>query len=240
MTRWVFRRPARIPVPHPVPGFAPLMTLALIPLVGLMLQGCVTATVQEVREAETGLSATDSIVILGRRSLPSTTETEIDFVSCVSKNLGQGGNPVNVISEDAFRDALFPWFEPRTAPSQSSQLPAMIAQPVLAARLAEIGLRYLVWIDGSTRRTDSGGSLACSVSVAGAACFGFLSWENDSSYEAAIWDVRNGTSVGRISSEAVGTSYMPAVVVPVPLIAPVRSSACSSMADQLKTFLRTE
>jgi hypothetical protein len=151
-----------------------------------------------------------------------------------------GGNGIKVIGEEEFRDAMFPWFEPRTAPANTSDLPEIISQPHLAARLEELGLRYLVWINGDTDRTDSGGSLTCSVTTAGAGCFGFLTWENDSSYEASVWDVRSGKSVGKISSDAVGTSYMPAVIVPLPFIARVRSSACNSMADQLKTFLTTE
>jgi hypothetical protein len=142
-----------------------------------------------------------------------------------------------VIDEQMFRDALFPWFEPRTAPAKTSDLPELMATPVLAERLQEIGLRYLVWIDGSTVRTDSGGSMTCSVTTAGAGCFGFLSWENDSSYEATVWDVRNGNAVGRVSSDAVGTSYMPAIVVPLPFIARVQNSACTSLAGQLKTFI---
>jgi hypothetical protein len=209
----------------------------LLMLAALPLGGCVTNTIQEIREAETGMEAHESIVVLGRRTLPSNTETEFGFVTCVSRSLRGGGNKVNVIDEDEFRDALFPWFEPRTAPANTSDLPEIISQPNLVQRLEELGLRYLVWIDGDTDRTDSGGSLTCSLTTAGAGCFGFLTWENDSSYEASVWDIRNGTSVGRISSEAVGTSYMPAVIVPLPLIARVRASACNSLADQLKTFL---
>lgn len=206
----------------------------------LLLGGCVTSTVQEIREADTGLSNTESIVVLGRRTLPSKTETEFGFVNCVSERVSSGSNAINVIDEQDFRDALFPWFEPRTAPANTSDLPELIAQPNLAARLQQLGLRYLVWIEGDTDRTDAGGSLTCSVTTAGAGCFGFLTWENDSSYEASVWDIRNGTSAGKISSEAVGTSYMPAVVVPLPFIARVRSSACSSMANQLKRFLVSE
>jgi hypothetical protein len=204
------------------------------------LSGCVTSTVQEVREASTGMLATDSVVVLGRRSRPSIAETELDFVSCVGKNVGGGSSKLKVIQEQDFLDAMFPWFEPRTAPVNTSDLPDLIGQAPLAARLNEIGLRYLVWIDGATKRTEQSGSLTCSVSPGGAGCFGFLSWENDSSYEATIWDVRSGKSVGRISSDAVGTSYMPAVFLPLPIIAPVRRSACSSMGDQLKTFLLQE
>jgi len=205
-----------------------------------LLAGCVTNTVQEVREASTGLSATDSVVVLGRRSRPSSAETEIDFVSCVSKNLGGGSDKINVIEEQEFLDAMFPWFEPRTAPVNTSDLPPLINQAPLAERLNAIGLRYLIWIDGATQRTEQSGSLTCSVTAAGGGCFGFLTWENDSSYEASIWDVRTGRSVGKISSDAVGTSYMPAVILPVPIIAPVRSSACSTMGDQLKAFLQNK
>lgn len=213
-----------------------LLTCAL----AIPLSGCVTSTVQEIREADTGMSADDSIVVLGRRTLPSSAETEFGFVSCVSNSVRRGSTGIKVIEEQTFRDAMFPWFEPRTAPANTSDLPEIISQPDLAARLQELGLRYLVWIEGDTDRTDAGGSLTCSVTTAGAGCFGFLTWENDSSYEASVWDIRTGKSVGRISSDAVGTSYMPAVVVPVPLIARVRSSACNSMADQLKVFLTAE
>jgi hypothetical protein len=220
----------------------PRVFLAAVLPMALMipLGGCVTATVQEIREADTGLEAHESIAVLGRRTLPSDAETEFGFVDCVSRNMRSGGGAIRVIHEDEFRDALFPWFEPRTAPANTSDLPEIIAQPMLANRLKQLGLRYLVWIEGDTDRTDSGGSLTCSVTTAGAGCFGFLTWENDSSYEASIWDIRSGQSVGKISSDAVGTSYMPAVIVPLPLIARVRSSACNSLADQLKVFLTAD
>ena len=201
------------------------------------LSGCVTATVQEVREAATGINAGESIVVLGRQKRPNSGETEIDFIECVENKMGGGSNQIKVIDEEDFRDALFPWFEPRTAPVNTSDLPELMAQPALAQRLNELGLRYMVWIDGSTNRTDSAGSMTCSLTTAGAGCFGFLSWENDSSYEASIWDVRNGNAVGKVSSDAIGTSYMPAIVVPVPLIARVQKSACTSLANQLKSFI---
>lgn len=210
-------------------------------LAGLLLPvlagGCVTATVQQVREADTGMTAGESIVVLGRRSQPATAETELDFISCVAGNMGRGADQVSVIPEQHFIDATFPWFEPRTAPANANDLPALLDSPPLARRLADLGLKYVVWIEGSTERTDSGGSLSCAVTPAGGGCFGFLSWENDSAYEASIWDVESGVAAGRVSSEAIGTSYMPAVIVPIPIIARVRSSACTALADQLKAFV---
>jgi hypothetical protein len=224
---------------HKAPGGITRQLIAALSLVGLaaVTGGCVTATVQQVREARTGMNEGDSVVVLGRRNGPSSDETELKFIDCVSKNLSKGNNAIQVINEEQFRDALFPWFEPRTAPRNTKDLPELMSTPALARRLGELGLRYLVWIDGHTVRTESGGSMTCSVTTAGAGCFGFLSWENDSSYEASVWDVRNGNAVGRVSTDAVGTSYMPAIVVPLPLIARVQNSACTSLANQLKSFV---
>jgi hypothetical protein len=201
------------------------------------LCACVNTTVQEVRERETGIQTGDSVVVIGRNNRPSHEETEIDFVDCVAKDLASGGNALAVVSEQDFKDQTFPWFEPRTAPVNIKALPQLLEQKLLADRLNELGIKYLIWLDGKTQRTSSAGSLACSVSPAGGGCFGFLTWENDASYEATIWDTDDGKTVGRISSDADGTSYMPAIVLPIPIIARVQNNACASMAKQLEEFL---
>ncbi|MCP5179690.1 MAG: hypothetical protein H6993_12695 [Pseudomonadales bacterium] len=216
--------------------FALLVALVLtFPVLG----GCVTARVEEIREGRTEMSGTDAIAVLGRRDRPSTNETEFDFVECVARNMG-GTSGIPVVPDKVFRDTLFPWFEPRTAPVNTRDLPDLISHPAFVERLSGLGVKYIVWIEGSTRRTDSNGSMSCTASPAGAGCFGFLTWENNSQYEASIWDIHNGRAVGKVSSAAVGTSYMPALIVPVPIIARVKGSACSSLADQLKTFLTAD
>ena len=220
-------------------NFSALSRVLTLLSASALLNGCVTATVQAVREADTGVTAGESIVVLSRRPRPNANETEFNFVNCINRKVSGGSNAIPVIDEQNFRDALFPWFEPRTAPGKATDLPEMLAQPILADRLNEIGLRYLIWVEGSTQRIDQGGSLSCSVTPGGAGCFGFLTWENDSKYEASIWDVRTGRQAGRVSSDANGTSDMPAVVVPIPMIARVQQSACNSLGAQLKTFLRS-
>ena len=200
------------------------------------LGGCVTSTIQEVRESATGLNTEESIVVLGRRHKGGDA-TEDKFVDCVSARLARGKDGLGIIGDDEFVDSLFPWFEPRTAPLKTSELPRMLSRPLLSDRLTEIGVRYMVWIEGSTERIDSAGSMTCSITATGAGCFGFLSWEDGASYEASIWDIKNAMSVGKISSDSSGTSFVPAVIVPLPFIARVQHSACNSLADQLKAFI---
>ena len=201
--------------------------------------GCVTATVQEVREGSTGISAHESIVVLGRKH-KTRGETESGFVDCVSRAVA-GSRDFGVMSETDFVDATFPWFEPRTAPLDVDDFSEVVGHPLVSERIREIGVRYLVWIEGTTQRTSETGTVNCTMVSGGIpACFGFLSWENDSNYEASVWDVRQGVNVGRVRSEAVGTSFIPALVVPIPIVARVRQGACNSLSDQLRSFLSDE
>ena len=216
-----------------------LWLLLLIATIAV-LSGCVTATVQQIRQTATTMNEGDSIVVMGRRNRPSSAEAELDFIDCVSRNLSKGKDGVQVISEQEFMDAMFPWFEPRTAPLNTADLPELLRRPVLAERLREIGLKYLIWLEGSTKRTSQAGSLSCTVTPGGGGCFGFLTWEKNSSYEASIWDAHTAQTAGRVSSDANGTSYMPALVIPIPLIARVQSSACTSLAGQLKSFVNNK
>ncbi len=207
-----------------------------VPITLILLAGCVSSTVEEVRSGATGVRDHDQIVVLGRRH-NNGYETEPDFVACVGNNLARGRDGISVLPEREFVDTLFPWFEPRTAPIEIRDLPNLMSNRLVAERLQEAGVRYLVWLDGSTSTNDTSGSMTCAVSPTGGGCFGFVTWDRDSAYEASIWDLETMSNVGKISTDASGTSYMPAVIVPVPLIARVQSSACSGMANQLKAFL---
>ena len=71
----------------------------------------------------------------------------------------------------------------------------------------------------------------------GFGCVGFQWWQKDSSYEASIWDLKTASSAGIISAAVTGTSYMPAIVVPIPIIARTKAAACQGLAKQLREFL---
>lgn len=209
--------------------------LALLAM--MFLSNCTTTTIDQYRQGDTGIETHESVVILGRRQ-GAAYETRAEFVECVGDRMGNGRDGVNIVPEQQFVDALFPWFEPRTAPMRSDDLEQLMAQPLVPEKINEFGIRYIVWLDGETQRSNEMGSISCAVGPGGGGCFGFGSWEDDSSFEARIWDVSSRTAVGTISADASGQSYMPAVFVPIPLIARVEAKACSSLADQLKQFVQ--
>lgn len=211
--------------------FTPGLLLSL-----LALTGCTTTEIDEFRQGNTSISEHESIVILGRRQ-NNNYETESDFVSCVGNVVGNGNDAINVVPEQEFLDAMFPFFEPRTAPMRTGHLKELMAIDVARQRLEEYGIEYIVWVDGITQRGDTAGTMSCTIGPGGGGCFGFGTWEDDSNFEAEVWDMDTLDLVGSISTDANGQSYMPAVVVPIPLIARVEASACSGLGKQLKQFI---
>ena len=212
---------------------------ALVAL-ALGVSGCVTSTVDEMVFNEPAQGIGDStVVILGRRHA-SDYETEFDFVKCVAEHIMVRDDTIEIIDERDFVNSMYPWFEPRTAPLRPADIDRLLQQKPVAEQLAQMKLEYMIWVDGSTVRTNSSGSMTCGIGPGGGGCFGFGTWGNASDYDAAVWDFTDRAEVGRLNTQTSGQSYMPAVVVPIPIIAPVQGTACDGLGDQLLEFLSSE
>lgn len=203
--------------------------------VPLLLGGCMRARVDESREMATAISAGEAVVVLAKPQIEGAG-AEGEFLDCVSKRIA-GGNRIAVHPNEAFADRLFPWFEPATVPTRAEGLATVLAQPGVSEQVAATGVRYIVWLDGATRRTDGGGSLACGAAPGAAGCIGFGWWEKESAYEATVWDLKSARSVGSVGTSVTGTSAIVGAIVPLPFIARVQGTACARMGEQLRQFL---
>ena len=215
-----------------------MMSRAAIPiaLAGLLsLAGCMQARIEESRELPTHI-ADDEGVVVRAKSQVEGVGTEDGFMDCVGDNLAEGKRGLRVLGNDAFVDAMFPWFEPGTAPARAEAVTTLLSQPGVSERIAASGVRYIVWLDGATRRTDGGGSLACGAAPGAAGCIGFGWWEREADYEATIWDLQQAKSAGSVGTNVTGTSAIVGAVVPLPFIARVQGTACNRLAAQLRRF----
>lgn len=209
---------------------------ALTMILVVAISGCVTAVIEDAREQPTGLLEGETVVVMAK-SYHQGNETETDYIRCVEKALGRGSGALNVVPNQQFVDNLFPWFEPRTAPADTKGLAQLMERPGIPEAVRDMGVRYIVWLDGDTSRVTQGGSLSCAAGPGGGGCFGFAWWTDAADYEASIWDLGDSAAVGTITVDYSGTSFLPALVIPIPLIARTQSKACSGLAKQLKLFI---
>ncbi len=200
------------------------------------VSGCVTSRIENSRQGVTGIAEGESVVIMAK-SYRLGNETEAKYIRCIEDALGRGSNSLNVIPHREFVDALFPWFEPRTAPAETKGLAKLMGRPGVADKIKDMGVRYIIWLDGDTEKVAGGGSLSCAAGPGGGGCFGFAWWQNASDYDASIWDLNGLESAGTISADVSGTSYVPALIIPIPLIARTQAKACKGLAQQLQAFI---
>jgi len=219
------------------------LNIAATPAIALFavitLTACTTARVEDDRESVTGIREGEAVVIMAK-SYHLGNETEAKYIRCIENALGRGRKGLRVIPSGEFVDSLFPWFEPRTAPAETKNLAKLMERPGVAETIAKQGVRYIIWLDGNTDRVAGGGSLSCAAGPSGGGCFGFAWWQNDADYDASVWDLEGLESAGTVSTDVSGTSFMPALVVPIPFIARTRSKACKTLADQLRAFIVDE
>ncbi len=232
----------------------PPRLVAGLVMTSLFVSACMTSKVDETRQIAAAVQAHESIVVLKKPQLEGVGTEEV-FLDCVQERLGgellhpeEGQTahvaaakaPFKIYGEQEFTDAMFPWFEPSTAPANAAGLRVLLQRPGVTERLQEIGVRYVVWLDGNTKKTDGGGSITCAAGPGVAGCIGVGWWEKESGYVASVWDLQNATEVGQVSADVTGTSVLIGAVAPIPIITPVRRKACDRLSDQLRSFLAGE
>jgi hypothetical protein len=202
----------------------------------VLLAGCMTAKLEEDRTLTTAIGDHEAVVLLAKPHVEGIT-AEDEFMDCVGDKMARSRG-IKVQPNDTFVDSMFPWLEPSTAPQRPEGVTKLLAKDVVAQRIADSGVRYLIWIDGATRQTDSGGSITCTLGPAGGGCIGFGWWEKESDYQAVVWDLNTARTAGSVSTNVTGTSALVGVLVPLPFIARVQGAACDRLADQLGAFLK--
>lgn len=196
----------------------------------------VTARMEPYKQTDSVIQDGEQVVVLARKH-HATHEAEAGFVECVSDSLARGSDGLDVHSTTEFEDMLYPWFEPSMAPLSTAELSELLEKPGVMDRVRGTGVRFLVWLDGSTERTASGGGISCAAGVGGAGCMGLAWWEDDARYDATVWDIEQLESAGTIYADYRGRSVMPAIIIPIPLIARPQAQACQGLTDQLREFL---
>ena len=212
----------------------------LMLLAGASLAGCAsTTTIDDYRPTTEPIEiqAGEKVAVLGRRDA-GHYETDTSFIECLGNQLR--GSHFKVVPEQEFIDALYPWFEPRTAPKGIKRLKRLMGDEAVKQKVMQEGIRYLVWLDGEVESAGHTGTMSCGIGPTGGGCFGYASWDKNVFFEAVVWDLADLTEEARIRVDSEGTSYVIGIVAPIPLISPVKSQACEGMGEKLRSYFSQE
>ena len=202
------------------------------------ISSCTTSRLEEQVNLPLNLKEGESVVVISN-SYHSANQTEYDFIQCVNKSLSKKQDYFNLIQTEYFQNMLYPWLEPRTAPQTPEDLPEFLSRNLVRGTLETHNIKYLINISGETKTNSSSGALSCAAGPGGGGCFGLAWWDDTSSYSASVWDIAQQSSVGSVSATVSGTSVIPALIIPIPIIARTKSSACDGLVKQLLNFLST-
>jgi len=154
--------------------------------------------------------------------------------TCLGKRLQPA---IEVFDRDALRHQLYPWLELSVAPSSTAALLDFLGEPALRATLEAIGVHHAVVFGGATSTKFDRGGIVCGAGMGGGGCLGFSWGTRDSSFHAVVLDLRQGTTAGDPESRRTANVYMPAFILPIPLIGATEDEACDELAAQVRRIV---
>ncbi len=211
----------------------PLTSLALAILVGVA--ACVSYPEPEIQAPQAtnaAMAPGEAVTVLSG----SQTYEQSTITRCVHRAMREAEPGLKIMPGRKFRDALFPWFEPATAPANTDELAAMLARPAVKRRVEELAIRYVVVAAGSTTKKDEG-FFFCGGGGPGVGCLGFSTQDRESRITAAVWDLKQGTSAGQLTAKTTGTNVSIGVLVPILFFSATETAACEGLGKRLAQFL---
>lgn len=155
-------------------------------------------------------------------------------MECVGNRLRSYHPPVGVVAmDDVIRLEFFPWLEPSTGPKTTDDFRSWFSHPAIQDKMRDLGIRYLLSLQGGTKTEIPGGGILCGASMGGGGCLGFAWGTHESAFSASLFDLQDQAEPKELTSRESSGVYVPAFILPIPLLAPTESVACERLAHDL-------
>jgi len=208
--------------------------LTMVLVIALGASGCSGAVsrVEELREVAPERIATgDAVTVVGLSGVVD------DTLNCIAGELTNALPEIAVILPRRFRDAMFPWFEPDLAPTDTESLSKRMLQPMVKRRVEELSIRYVLVVESAIdlKETGWGGAIG---GPGGAIIIGGAGLSERTTLSANILDLRRLRSVDRIEAEGKG-GVGAGIIVIIPYAYSVSSmkAACETIAQRVAGYV---
>lgn len=219
------------------------LTIGLLALPVLAL-GCSKVQMFDTRYSPTSLAPGDAITVISDQ--PAGTKYSRGFEKkatwCIRNALENTHPTVRIVSSDELRQVAFPDLTPEEIPLGNRSWDQLVEDPAFRERIASLGLRYLITVSGSKRRTPQGPEFGIDRWGWGVA----WQWEHSASINAKVVDLMRARVAGDVSVDATGKSAFAVAffyfIFPVPLGKPSFPEwrACRELGEWAVRFLTGE
>ena len=182
-------------------------------------------------QSVSAMAAEQGIVVLGTEQDIRKDKTPL----CLGKAIKKAEPERRIIPARQFRNALFPFFEPGTAPKSAWELSMVLGKSEVQERINKLGVRYLVVASGRTRSSSAEGAMVCPWG-----CYGVATIDKLTHLAVLIWDLQNIKDRESLDVAATGKTVVPAFILPIPFIANTKRKACNLMAEEVSSFIKNE
>jgi len=195
----------------------------------LLLFGCMKSQIKESLMVQTHEQQFSAATVL------AVDFEDKGFAECVQWRLKKKLPKIEFIRGNTFRDALFPWFEPKTAPRDIAELSAILGKTPVQERMEAIGVELLIYVHGDTNQHGFSGFHGGYGAAAG-----YYSAKRATHIWTTVWDLKGNVRVGDTDVNFQGTVHMP--ILGLPIIIPVftESSACNETSKRISNCLKGE
>jgi len=213
-----------------------LLSAALI-----ILGGCARTEISDHLGTPTAMSLDQAIAVI---PYPLTRNVGIDsriypgwrsqteVADCLVSSMKSADPNLQFIEPDAFRDALYPWFAPSTAPQSLEELDSVMKNPLVQERMNNIGVRFVILVTGYTLEKDyvGGGIMFFGI-------YGYTSINRETKMSVIVWDEKEMLSLGDVEVEKSGRVRMIGLIFPFVVPTFTEGPTCKEIGERMVRIL---
>lgn len=152
---------------------------------------------------------------------------------CVEKAMHKLEPQRVIVPGKEFQDALFPYFEPETAPKSVPELTDLLTRPVVQQRVETMGVRYVAVILGNSGTSGNSGPFFCGWWAGFGGCGGVSTSEERTYISVALWDLQVPQASTETAGSDTGKNVMLGLILPIPILTDTKNPACADAARKI-------
>ena len=202
-------------------------TLLFLSMISILFWGCMKSQTKDSLMVQTHENQFSVASVL------SVDFEDNYFAECVQRGLKKDFSKITFIPGERFREALYPWFEPRTAPQEISKLSALLSKPLIREQIEALGVELLIYVHGDTYQGNFTGDAVGS----GPYVVGYLASERKTHMWTTVWNLKEKSRIGDTEVNFQGTVHLPWLGIPILIPALTESSACDETIKRISNCL---